>query len=125
MRQFPTNILRENSHFQFRAEAYNALNAPRFSATTAVHGATSMTQVGTLNFGQITAASVRPDCSSWASNTFFKTNQGSLEEDDVKAPNLRKSSSTTHCGGGCSNNRNSAIYQCRFANRRASAREGD
>jgi Carboxypeptidase regulatory-like domain len=60
MRQFPTNMLRENSYFQFRAEAYNALNTPQFSATTAVQGATPITQVGTVNFGQITAASVAP-----------------------------------------------------------------
>jgi hypothetical protein len=60
MRQFSTNILRENSYFQFRAEAYNALNTPRFSATTAVQGATPITQVGTLNFDQITADSVAP-----------------------------------------------------------------
>jgi hypothetical protein len=36
MRQFPANRLRENSYFMFRAEAYNALNTPQFSATTVV-----------------------------------------------------------------------------------------
>jgi hypothetical protein len=60
MRQFPANFLRKESYFMFRAEAYNALNTPQFSATTEVQGATPITQVGTLNFGQITAASVAP-----------------------------------------------------------------
>ncbi|HEY6847167.1 MAG TPA: hypothetical protein VI320_13210 [Terracidiphilus sp.] len=36
------------------------MNTPQFSATTEVQGATPITQVGTLNFGQITAASVAP-----------------------------------------------------------------
>jgi hypothetical protein len=44
----------------FRAEAYNALNTPQFSATTEVRGATPITQAGTLNFGKIAAASVAP-----------------------------------------------------------------
>src|ERR1700722_2088656 len=125
MRQFSTNILRENSYFQFRAEAYNALNTPRFSATTAVQGATPITQVGTLNFDQITAVSVAPRLFQLGSNIFFEANQGSLEEEDVKVPHLRDGFCTAHCRGGCSNHRSSAVYQCRFASHHAPAREGD
>ena len=50
----------ETSMVEFRAEFYNALNTPQFSATTAIQGATAPTAVGSLNFGQITTTSVSP-----------------------------------------------------------------
>jgi hypothetical protein len=50
----------EQTHLEFRAEFYNAFNTPQFSSTTTVQGATPPTQVGSLNFGQITSTSVSP-----------------------------------------------------------------
>lgn len=50
----------EQTHLEFRAEFYNAFNTPQFSSTTTIQGATPPTQVGSLNFGQITSTSVSP-----------------------------------------------------------------
>lgn len=60
IKDIPVKAFTEGSHFQFRAEFYNAFNNPQFASTTAVQGATPPTQVGSLNFGQITSTTVEP-----------------------------------------------------------------
>ncbi len=59
-KELPVRVFRDNTAFQFRVELYNALNTPQFSSTTAVQGATPMTLVNSLNFGQITSTAVSP-----------------------------------------------------------------
>jgi Carboxypeptidase regulatory-like domain len=59
-KEIPVKGFTEQSHLVFRTEFYNALNTPQFASTTTVQGATPPSQVGSLNFGQITSTSVSP-----------------------------------------------------------------
>jgi hypothetical protein len=60
VKDIPMRGFTEQTHLEFRAEFYNTFNTPQFSSTTTIQGATPPTQVGSLNFGQITSTSVSP-----------------------------------------------------------------
>lgn len=71
IKEIPVHFLTEQSRFEFRTEFYNAFNSPQFSATTTIQGATPPTQVGSLNFGQITSTSVNPRLIQFGLKYFF------------------------------------------------------